>query len=289
MNNDKQSLMMAFALVAMLGGGLFVDYQLLTGQGETDSYFYSLAGRFLAKFHLMVRIGFVLCLMALAAFMPRKRTAKKRFELPAAAKVASVLGFLLGAAALTKAEFLPLLEYSYPAAVALVTGCGLLVGSFLNPAPKSGIQNEKRKIENEYSFNLKTKHGWINILNAFRGILIIGGAGSGKTFFIARQIIKQAILKFFCGFVYDFKFDPHDKESLTREVYKHYYQAKKRGKKLPKLFIVNFSKEHVEYSHRVNPVAPENMPEREYAVEYAKAIINNMNPKSIEHMDFWDR
>ena len=84
---------------------------------------------------------------------------------------------------------------------------------------------EERLLQNEYSINLparynlkgKNRKSWINIINPFRGLLIMGTPGSGKSFFIVQHIIRQHIEKGFSMFIYDFKFD-----DLTRIAYNHY-------------------------------------------------------------------
>ena len=64
-------------------------------------------------------------------------------------------------------------------------------------------------LDNEFSINLKSKsrNSWIKFINPFRGILVAGSPGSGKTYFVIRHIITQHIAKGFAMFVYDFKFD----------------------------------------------------------------------------------
>jgi hypothetical protein len=74
---------------------------------------------------------------------------------------------------------------------------------------------EERLISNEYSINLPARYNlkgrvrknWINIINPFRGLLVIGSPGSGKSWFVIQHVIKQHIEKGFAMFVYDFKYD----------------------------------------------------------------------------------
>ena len=62
---------------------------------------------------------------------------------------------------------------------------------------------EERLLSNEYSINLpamynlkgRLRKSWINIINPFRGLLIMGSPGSGKSYFIIQHIIKQHIQK----------------------------------------------------------------------------------------------
>jgi uncharacterized membrane protein YgdD (TMEM256/DUF423 family) len=81
---------------------------------------------------------------------------------------------------------------------------------------------EERLLTNEYSINLPAKYNlkrqirksWINIINPFRGLLVIGSPGAGKSWFVIQHVIKQHIEKGFAMFVYDFKYD-----DLSRIVY----------------------------------------------------------------------
>jgi hypothetical protein len=69
-------------------------------------------------------------------------------------------------------------------------------------------------MENEYSVNLPTNffykkkwnNGWINIVNPFRASIVLGTPGSGKSYAVVNQYIKQQIEKGFSMYVYDFKF-----------------------------------------------------------------------------------
>jgi hypothetical protein len=74
---------------------------------------------------------------------------------------------------------------------------------------------EERLIKNQYSINLpaqynikrKTRKSWVNFINPFRALLVLGSPGSGKSYFVIRHVITQHIAKGFTMFVYDFKFD----------------------------------------------------------------------------------
>jgi hypothetical protein len=69
------------------------------------------------------------------------------------------------------------------------------------------FQQETKLMENEYSVNLPTKfyykgkwnNGWINIVNPFRASIVLGTPGSGKSYAIVNNYIKQQIEK---GFQY---------------------------------------------------------------------------------------
>ena len=110
-------------------------------------------------------------------------------------------------------------------------------------------------LNNEYSINLPARYNlkgrfrksWINIINPFRALLIMGSPGSGKSYFIIQHIIKQHIQKGFSMFVYDFKFD-----DLSKIAYNHYLLNKHRYKVPPQFYSINF--DDLNRSHRCNPL-----------------------------------
>lgn len=68
------------------------------------------------------------------------------------------------------------------------------------------FMQEKRLMENEYSVNLPTRffykkrwnEGWINVVNPFRASIVLGTPGSGKSYAIVNNYIRQQIGKGFC-------------------------------------------------------------------------------------------
>lgn len=94
--------------------------------------------------------------------------------------------------------------------------------------------HEERFIENEFSLNLpaqyklkqRVRKSWINIINPFRGLLVIGSPGAGKSWFIIQHVIKQHIEKGFAMFVYDFKYDDLSRIAYNwLQLHSHKYDA----------------------------------------------------------------
>ncbi|MCK8496068.1 type IV secretory system conjugative DNA transfer family protein [Spirosoma sp. RP8] len=115
----------------------------------------------------------------------------------------------------------------------------------------------------------------IYITNPFRGILILGGAGAGKSKSLIEPIIQQTIQQGFAGLLYDFKFPSLAKVAT---------EAMRTGPG-QQMYYINF--EHLTLSHRVNPLHPDTMPTQSHADEYAKAIMYNLKPEAIKKPDFW--
>jgi DNA-binding transcriptional regulator YbjK len=142
---------------------------------------------------------------------------------------------------------------------------------------------EERKLENEYSINLpalyylkgKIRNSWINIINPFRGTLVLGTPGSGKSYFVVRHFITQHIKKGFSMFIYDFKFD-----DLTMIAYNALLNNNSQFKSVPKFYIINF--DDLTRTHRCNPLDPVSMTDITDATEAARTIMMGLNREWIK-------
>jgi len=152
-----------------------------------------------------------------------------------------------------------------------------LSGDIFNELNESFPQ-EERCIQNDYSINLpalyqlkgKPKESWINIINPFRGLLVIGSPGAGKSWFVIQHVIKQHIEKGFCMFVYDFKYD-----DLSRIVYNWLLLHQNKYKIKPAFYVINF--DNLSQSHRCNPLDPLAMHDITDATESARTILMGLN------------
>ena len=129
---------------------------------------------------------------------------------------------------------------------------------------------------NPYSVNIKLRDGWINVINPFRGCIVMGTPGSGKTFSIIEEFIRQQMKKNFSFLIYDFKFP-----SLTKETYSFY----KHSKSKQDFKVINLDK--VEYSEFINPIEPSLILKTSDAIEAAQTVLFNLNKEWIEKMDFF--
>jgi hypothetical protein len=116
----------------------------------------------------------------------------------------------------------------------------------------------------------------IHLVNPFRGVLILGGAGAGKSRSLIEPIIQQTIQQGYAGLLYDFKF-PTLAQVATWAM--HHTSTPRQ------MYYVNF--EDLTRSHRVNPLHPDTMPTQSHADEYARAILYNLKPEAIKKSDFW--
>jgi hypothetical protein len=119
-----------------------------------------------------------------------------------------------------------------------------------------------------YYYRKRRHKGWINIVNPFRGTLILGTPGSGKSYTFVDSFIRQLAAKGFCLAVYDFKFPV-----LANLTYYQFLKNKQQGT-LPanaNFYVVNFS--NVEKSVRFNPLKREYIPTLAAALETSQALI----------------
>lgn len=145
------------------------------------------------------------------------------------------------------------------------------------------FQQETKLMENEFSVNLPTKfyykgkwnNGWINIVNPFRASIVLGTPGSGKSYAIVNNYIKQQIEKGFSMYIYDFKFD-----DLSTIAYNHLLKHRDKYKIQPKFYVINF--DDPRKSHRCNPLNPDFMTDISDAYEAAYTIMLNLNRSWIQ-------
>lgn len=137
---------------------------------------------------------------------------------------------------------------------------------------------EERLLDNEYSINLpaqynlkgKIRSSWINIINPFRGLLVAGSPGAGKSYFVIQHIIKQHIQKGFTMLVYDFKYD-----DLTKIAYNTLLKNKVSYSKIPAFYTINF--DDLSKSHRCNPLDASTMFDITDATEASRSIMLGLN------------
>ena len=140
------------------------------------------------------------------------------------------------------------------------------------------FMQETRLLENEYSVNLPTRFyykkrwhkGWINIVNPFRASMVLGTPGSGKSFAIVNNYIKQQIEKGFAMYIYDYKFP-----DLSEIAYNHLLTHLDAYEVKPQFFVINF--DDPRKSHRCNPINPVFMTDISDAYESAYTIMLNLN------------
>jgi len=117
--------------------------------------------------------------------------------------------------------------------------------------------------------------GMINVVNPHRATIVLGTPGSGKSFAIIDEYIKQLIEQGNCMYVYDYKFP-----ALSMIAYNHYrlfpHGYKNSGNGIqPKVYFINF--DDPRRSHRCNPLNPSFLKDITDANESAHIILMNLN------------
>ena len=142
------------------------------------------------------------------------------------------------------------------------------------------FQQSEALVANDYSVNIpmiyywkqKMHKGWINIINPFRGTIVLGTPGSGKSFGIIDPFIRQHAAKGFSMMVYDFKYP-----TLAKTLFYQYCKNRKAGR-LPQncgFRTINFT--DVEYSDRINPIQRKYIPDLAAASETAGTLLASLN------------
>lgn len=120
-----------------------------------------------------------------------------------------------------------------------------------------------------FRYKGKSNNGWMNI-NPFRGTMVIGTPGSGKSFGVINPAIRQMIQKGFCLCIYDFKFP-----DLAQIAYYHYLLKKSKESEYTYDFhVINLNE--VEKSKRVNPFAKKYVKTLAEAQEMAEAMVSSL-------------
>ena len=151
-----------------------------------------------------------------------------------------------------------------------------------NSENEESFKQNEELIDNPYSVNLRTQYrfkgkereGWINVVNPFRATSVLGTPGSGKTYAVINEFIRQHLKKNFTMYCYDFKFP-----DLSTIVYNHMKWNEDRfmaryGLK-PKFCVINF--DDPRRSLRCNPIHPKFMSDITDAYDSAYTIMLNLN------------
>ena len=142
------------------------------------------------------------------------------------------------------------------------------------------FEQSEKIIETPYSVNIpmlyywkrRLHQGFINIGNPFRGTIVLGTPGSGKSFGIIDPFIRQHAAKGFAMMVYDYKWP-----TLAKTLFYQFCKNRKAGK-LPEncgFRQVNFT--NVEYSNRINPIQRKYIPDLAAASETAATLLASLN------------
>ena len=140
------------------------------------------------------------------------------------------------------------------------------------------FRQEERYLANEYSVNLPTRYyyhgawqqGWINVINPFRAMMVLGTPDSGKSYAVINSYIRQCIEKGYALYIYDYKFD-----DLSTIAYNHLLRHQDRYAVRPQFCVINFDDSR--RSNRCNPLDVRFMTDISDAYESSYVILLNLN------------
>ena len=239
---------------------------------------------------------FAVVFLLLSCLGTKGRADEQRKSSHVAGLAALALGLIYGADWLRSLDLgAGLATLLYAGAVAggflLLLSAGLWLGRLFNNQLMRDIFNkdnesfpqEERLLENEFSVNLRTayqlrgkaRRGWLNVVNPFRATMVLGTPGSGKSFAIINEFIRQHLAKGFCMYVYDYKFP-----DLTTICYNTLLRHQAQFPRPVGFYVINF--DDPRKSHRCNPLLPELMSDIVDAYESASTIMLNLNKSWIQ-------
>ena len=131
-----------------------------------------------------------------------------------------------------------------------------------------------------YQYQQKMHDGWINVVNPFRGILVLGSPGSGKSYSVYEPIIDQMMSKGYTMCVYDYKYP-----TLSKNVYNKLLQYRHKYKVKLEFCVLNF--DDPVHSLRANPTHPSYIMDQADCAEIAELIMLNINKVAREKSDFF--
>lgn len=134
-------------------------------------------------------------------------------------------------------------------------------------------------LHTRFFFKKHWHKGFISVVNPFRGTLVVGTAGSGKSYSVFEPFIEQMIEQCYTMLLYDFKMP-----DLTNVAYNALLRNFRKYDNEPQFYCINF-KDPLR-SNRCNPIAPEYLNDISDASESAKVIMEALN-KGNEKKDFF--
>ncbi|HET6256666.1 MAG TPA: YWFCY domain-containing protein [Puia sp.] len=125
-------------------------------------------------------------------------------------------------------------------------------------------------LRGRYRFRNQWRNNVIN-LDIYRGTLLMGSPGSGKTRFIIKQLMRQSIERNMGMFAFDLKYD-----GLTRFIYNELQRVRPHLNNPPQFYSFNFDN----LDTRCNVLDPASMTEMSDAIETARTLFYGINRRA---------
>lgn len=121
-----------------------------------------------------------------------------------------------------------------------------------------------------FYYQKKWHDGWLNITAIYRSVMVCGVPGSGKSYAVINNIIKQQIEKGFSMLLYDYKHP-----DLSQIAYNHLRTHLGSYDKPPKFHVLDF--DNPRKSNRCNPLYHKYLEDISDAYESSYVILLNLN------------
>lgn len=281
----------AMALAAFVLELYFFNYNYFVDIGLGSSFFEQraskLQGRFLFRSPVYLR-GFILMLFGISIYISKPKMKLNEQEGSLGMMTIKTIGiaiiYLLLNVLYSFFGNSISVFYIHFLASAIALSYFVISISDLNKLYRSDMmgdrfQKENRKFKQfdkllvtDESVNIKTKDGYINIVNPFRGSQVLGTPGSGKTYSFLVEAMIQSIQKGYSILLYDYKFP-----TLATVAYNALLKHHDAYKVKPLFNIINF--DDLTRSDRCNPLQPDLLLDPTDATGAAQALMYGLYPK----------
>jgi hypothetical protein len=177
----------------------------------------------------------------------------------------------------------------YQVMIWMISRFAIMIGKDIFNRFNESFPQEEHLLTNSSSVNIRARYrfrnhirdSWLNLREPYKGTIIVGNPGGGKTRFFFTPILNQLIEQNFTGLVFDFKFP-----DLSRVAYHALKKHQGKLEKPPAFYVVNF--DDLSRTHRCNPLDPASMHDISDALESAKIILLAINREWIRRQgDFF--
>lgn len=277
LKNFKEGLFIGMAIFLLL---IIFDYSFSSHLLETTRLYH------FRKTAIIIR-AFYFFLFGVLCYYSAKGTAsnKKNLVIENGTKIALFIVTLFCVAGLLFIDYLSfkIILYAYPTLFLVANFTeGFLILNYINSQEKTDDNTTNLGVEDyisdrQLTITLAAQGGYINIINPARSVMVIGGAGAGKSASVAEPVIIKSIGKKYTGFVYDFKFP-----TLADVVYSsfQYHQEKQI-----KFYPISFTE--LDKSYRFNPLDPFYLETQTHVEEYSWALYSNLDREAIKKGGFF--
>lgn len=279
-----------FALVILAANTYYFAHPVLSGCGLTHPSLDYVIGRFrhsgiFASSNSTKFFAFIL--MVLSTIVRSGKGKKTDWKIVAGVTTVSCIVY-----------FLPFFSPGWYLLTTLLGSIGVLVSSSMISRLYGGMKphdndilesfdQETEKLPTDYSINIPMQFYWkkqwhdgyVNVVNPFRGTMIMGLPGCGKSFSVFNPYIRQLIERGFTMMLYDFKMP-----DLSRAVYNELLKNTSAYVKVPRFYCIDFKNPRL--SNRCNPIAPQYFTDIVDANETARVVMSALN-KGNEKKDFF--